>query len=220
MAEAEQDALVKTCLNLEKGMKDPCRHRKSLEKEYDKEIIEVVGGKKTARLWNVSSKQNWRVAHDSNCQQSNTRAELVRGAQRKVGIQMECSCRRKAAVANNHSTELVQRMDELREKRDELKKLLQVEEQEKASIQKDMVVLTKRLAEIDDSLSRKYAYSSEYDKTIQEVEAAYAKILESSQALLRVLKTGAIQIPNKRISPSRDFSQRHKRMSVPNELPY
>ncbi|BBM97140.1 sjoegren syndrome nuclear autoantigen 1 [Marchantia polymorpha subsp. ruderalis] len=80
-------------------------------------------------------------------------------------------------------------IEELREKRDEIKKILQVEEEEKANIQKDLVVLTKRLAEIDDSLSRKYAYTNEYDKTIHEVEAAYSKIMESSQALLHVLKS-------------------------------
>lgn len=67
-------------------------------------------------------------------------------------------------------------IEELREKKDEIKKMLQVEEEEKANIQKDLVVLTKRLAEIDDSLSRKYAYTSEYDKTIHEVEAAYSKV--------------------------------------------
>lgn len=67
-------------------------------------------------------------------------------------------------------------IEELREKRDEIKKILQVEEEEKANIQKDLVVLTKRLAEIDDSLSRKYAYTNEYDKTIHEVEGAYSKV--------------------------------------------
>lgn len=52
---------------------------------------------------------------------------------------------------------------------------MQVEEEEKNNIQKDLVILTKRLAEIDDSLLRKYAYTNEYDKTIHEVEAAYSK---------------------------------------------
>lgn len=98
----------------------------------------------------------------------------------------------------DYTMELIQRIDELREKRDEITKMLQNEEEEKASIQKDLVVLTKRLAEIDESLSRKYAYINDYDKTIEDVEAAYGKILESSQALLHVLKSEAIQISNKR----------------------
>eukprot|EP00249_Psilotum_nudum_P000954 c13182_g1_i1 orf=150-542(-) len=113
----------------------------------------------------------------------------------------DCLCRRsprKGVSMQDYSLELSQRIEELREKRDEIKKMLQVEEEEKASIQKDLVLLTKRLAEIDGSLFHKYAYSSEYDKTIEEVETAYAKILESCQALLHVLKTESIQIPDKR----------------------
>ena len=55
--------------------------------------------------------------------------------------------------------------------------MLQEEEEEKARIQNDMVVLTKRLAEIDESLTSKYAYINEYDKTIEDVEAAYGKVL-------------------------------------------
>ncbi|CAM6046241.1 unnamed protein product [Sphagnum compactum] len=104
----------------------------------------------------------------------------------------------KGTALQNYNTELVHRIEELREKRDEIRKILQVEEEEKANIQKDLVVLTKRLAEVDDSLSRKYAYTNEYDKTIHEVEAAYSKILESSQALLHVLKSDTIQVSNKR----------------------
>ncbi len=78
-------------------------------------------------------------------------------------------------------------IEELREKRDEIRKILQVEEEEKANIQKDLVVLTKRLAEVDDSLSRKYAYTNEYDKTIHEVEAAYSKVCNVSFALSHLL---------------------------------
>ncbi|KAH7439787.1 hypothetical protein KP509_04G076500 [Ceratopteris richardii] len=113
---------------------------------------------------------------------------------------MECSCRRpKGMAASNLGAELLQRIGELREKRDEVRKVVQQQEEEKAGLQKEMVELTKRLAEIDDSLSRKYAYSSEYNKTIQEVEAAYAMILESSQALLHVLKNETSQMSQKRI---------------------
>ena len=69
-------------------------------------------------------------------------------------------------------------METLQEKEDpeSEKRMLQIEEEEKANIQKDMVILTKRLGEIDDSLSHKYAYTNEYDKTIHEVEVAYSKV--------------------------------------------
>jgi Sjoegren syndrome nuclear autoantigen 1 len=71
-------------------------------------------------------------------------------------------------------------IDDLREKRNELAIMLEEEEEEKARIQNDMVVLTKRLSEIDESLASKYAYINEYDKTIEDVEAAYGKVTQIS----------------------------------------
>jgi hypothetical protein len=44
------------------------------------------------------------------------------------------------------------------------------------------------LSKINEALARKVQARNEYDKTIQETEAAYMKILESSQTLLHVLK--------------------------------
>ena len=57
-----------------------------------------------------------------------------------------------------------------------------------AKIQNDLRILTERLARINDNLARKITSRNEYDKTIQETEAAYSKIMESSQTLLHVLK--------------------------------
>jgi len=41
-----------------------------------------------------------------------------------------------------------------------------------------------------------------YDKTIQETEAAYAKIMESSQTLLHVLKRESVNLTKKRQASS------------------
>ena len=68
------------------------------------------------------------------------------------------------------------------------------EEEEKAKIQKDLSILTDRLSKINESLSRKNQARNEYDKTIQETEAAYMKILESSQTLLHVLKRESVNL--------------------------
>ncbi len=46
------------------------------------------------------------------------------------------------------------------------------------------------------------ATKDEYDKVIQETEAAYLKILESSQTLLTVLKRESINIQKKRQATS------------------
>jgi Sjoegren syndrome nuclear autoantigen 1 len=67
-------------------------------------------------------------------------------------------------------------IEELREKKDKIKKVIQLEQEEKVNIQRELAVLAKRLAVIDESLSKKYAYVEEYDKTIQDVESAYCKV--------------------------------------------
>ncbi|CAE7369592.1 DIP13 [Symbiodinium natans] len=73
---------------------------------------------------------------------------------------------------------------DLREKREELNRQILKEEEDKAKIQKELSILTDRLQKINESLVRKTQARNEYDKTIQETEAAYMKILESSQTLL------------------------------------
>ena len=61
-----------------------------------------------------------------------------------------------------------------------------------------MRILTERLARINDNLARKITSRNEYDKTIQETEAAYMKILESSQTLLHVLKRETVNLTKKK----------------------
>ena len=72
--------------------------------------------------------------------------------------------------------------------------------EEKAKIQKDLAILTERLSKINESLQRKQQARSEYDQTIQETEAAYMKILESSQTLLHVLKRESVNLVKKQSS--------------------
>ncbi|KAH9533976.1 hypothetical protein CY35_18G082700 [Sphagnum magellanicum] len=76
------------------------------------------------------------------------------------------------ALENFH-TELIFRIEDLRVKRDTIRTLLQVEEEEKIAIQRGLIMLNQRLVQIDDSLSRKYDYTIECDKRIHEIiEAA------------------------------------------------
>jgi len=53
-----------------------------------------------------------------------------------------------------------------------------------AKIQNDLRILTERLARINDNLARKISSRNEYDKTIQETEAAYAKVRAHSRQSL------------------------------------
>ena len=92
-------------------------------------------------------------------------------------------------------------IEDLREKREEINRQLSSDEQEKAKIQNDLAILTRRLAHLNEKLSRQIS-RNEYDRTIQETEAAYSKILESSQTLLTVLKRETVNIAKKRQSSS------------------
>ena len=80
------------------------------------------------------------------------------------------------AALQNHNNELVKCLEDLRDKREEISKQITREEEEKSKIQNDLTVLTKRLAQINDSIARKVASRNDYDKTIQETEAAYLKV--------------------------------------------
>lgn len=102
-----------------------------------------------------------------------------------------------APLAINHQNELVKCIEDLREKRDEINRQIMKEEEEKSKIQNDLAVLTKRLSHLNDSIARKTASKNEYDKTIQETESAYLKILESSQTLLTVLKRESVSLTKK-----------------------
>mmetsp|Transcript_37601 Transcript_37601/g.106213 ORF Transcript_37601/g.106213 Transcript_37601/m.106213 type:complete len:112 (+) Transcript_37601:242-577(+) len=106
------------------------------------------------------------------------------------------------AALQNQNNELVKCIEDLREKRTEVDRIIKEEESEKAKIQADIAVLTKRLAALNDSLARKTASRNEYDKVITETEAAYLKILESSQTLLTVLKRETVNINKKKQASS------------------
>merc|ERR1711998_519938 len=107
------------------------------------------------------------------------------------------------ATLQNYNNELVKCVDDLKEKREEVNKAILKDEEEKNKIQNDLRILTERLSRINESLARKIASRNEYDKTIAETEAAYMKILESSQTLLNVLKRETDNLLKKKQSSQR-----------------
>ncbi len=83
-------------------------------------------------------------------------------------------------------------IEDLRVKRDTIRTLLQVEEEEKIAIQRGLIMLNQRLVQIDDSLSRKYDYTIECDKRIHEIiEAA----TDSKVSDLYILTTSLSSAP-------------------------
>ena len=65
------------------------------------------------------------------------------------------------------------------------------EETERNRLKGGIEELTNRLSKVDESLTRKHATKLKYDKTIEQMEAAYTKIMESSYTLLHVLRREA-----------------------------
>mmetsp|Transcript_26888 Transcript_26888/g.39838 ORF Transcript_26888/g.39838 Transcript_26888/m.39838 type:complete len:112 (-) Transcript_26888:199-534(-) len=106
------------------------------------------------------------------------------------------------ASLQNYNNELVKCIEDLRDKREEINKQILKEEEEKAKIQRDLSILTDRLSTINEKLAKKIQARNEYDRTIQETEAAYMKILESSQTLLQVLKRETVSLTKKKQSSS------------------
>ena len=106
------------------------------------------------------------------------------------------------ASLQNYNNELVKCIEDLREKREEINRQILKEEEDKAKIQRDLSVLTDRLSNINENLARKVQARNEYDRTIQETEGAYMKILESSQTLLQVLKRETVSLVKKKQTSS------------------
>ncbi|XP_078061718.1 microtubule nucleation factor SSNA1-like [Mustelus asterias] len=95
------------------------------------------------------------------------------------------------AALQSYNNELVKCIEDLCTKREELNQQILQEEEEKNKLQNDIRILTEKLATVNEGLARKMASRNEFDRTIAETEAAYMKILESSQTLLTVLKREA-----------------------------
>ncbi|CAH8496753.1 unnamed protein product [Schistosoma guineensis] len=92
------------------------------------------------------------------------------------------------AALQNYNNELVKCFEELCKRREDLQRQIQQDETERAKLQREINVLNDKLNRVNESLEKKLSTRNEYDRTIAESEAAYMKILESSQTLLTVLK--------------------------------
>ncbi|XP_076016121.1 microtubule nucleation factor SSNA1 [Genypterus blacodes] len=96
-----------------------------------------------------------------------------------------------AAALQTYNNELVTCIEEMCSKRTELNCQIQKEEAEKEQLQDDIRLLSEKLSRVNESLAQRLAARATFDRTIAETEAAYTKILESSQSLLSVLKQEA-----------------------------
>ena len=72
--------------------------------------------------------------------------------------------------------------------RDDIHEEIAKDEEEKSYLETEVQQLTERLNQLNYELTKKYEAREEFDKTIQETEQAFLKIIESSQTLLHVVK--------------------------------
>ena len=85
-----------------------------------------------------------------------------------------------SGMMNNTNSELVKMMEGISNQRDEIQGQINQEEEEKRAIDEQMMALSERRDIINNSLAKKYATRNEYQKTIDETQSAFNKILESS----------------------------------------
>lgn len=90
------------------------------------------------------------------------------------------------------SNELVTLIEDLKERRTELDRVIKKEEDEKLRLAAEIKNLNDRLRLVDESLAKKHAARSEFDKTISETSTAFSKILDSSRLLLSSVKQESI----------------------------
>jgi Sjoegren syndrome nuclear autoantigen 1 len=88
-------------------------------------------------------------------------------------------------------------IEDLCGKRDELQRQIFIEEEDKHKLEHEIRLASEKLAKINENLAKKITARTEFDRTISETEAAYMKILESSQTLLNVtfISLSSIQFP-------------------------
>jgi len=96
-----------------------------------------------------------------------------------------------------YNENLMQMLTNLREKRENVNRKILAGEEEKSKITKDIRILDERLQKVNELLTVNINHRAQYDRTIQETEAAYMKILESSRTLIDVLNRETSNLTNK-----------------------
>ncbi|XP_014204914.1 Sjoegren syndrome nuclear autoantigen 1 homolog [Copidosoma floridanum] len=87
--------------------------------------------------------------------------------------------------------ELIQCIEELKTTKSGLEAQIEAEESEKSRLQHEVERMSSKISQLNESLGKKSAARVDYERTIQETESAYMKILESSQLLLNMVKREA-----------------------------
>jgi len=92
------------------------------------------------------------------------------------------------AALQNYNNELVKCLEDLCQRRLRLQKEIDQEAIQLKQVEQEVARQTAKMNALQSSLNKKIETKGEYDRTIREGEANYMKILETSQALLSMVK--------------------------------
>ncbi|GJQ69840.1 hypothetical protein Trydic_g22388 [Trypoxylus dichotomus] len=87
-------------------------------------------------------------------------------------------------------------LEDLRLKRNSLQKVIDQEENDKNSLERNIKVLQEKLNVLSNQLSQHKRLRDNYDKTIQDTQSGFKKILESAQTLLNLAQHEANTLEN------------------------
>lgn len=106
------------------------------------------------------------------------------------------------AALQTYNQELVKGIEALKRRRSELLQSMKEDEQQKEVLEKEMASVKEKLMTVCSRLNDRLQKKAYYDNAIENSETAYMKILESSQALLSVVRQEARSIEHsKPVSP-------------------
>ena len=91
-------------------------------------------------------------------------------------------------VLQNYNQQLVKCIKEMRTKKDNITTEITTLEEQKQELATQISTLNEQLSDVGESLVENKKSKEKFERMITETEAAYMKILESSQTLLIVLK--------------------------------
>ncbi|XP_011691025.1 PREDICTED: Sjoegren syndrome nuclear autoantigen 1 homolog isoform X1 [Wasmannia auropunctata] len=111
------------------------------------------------------------------------------------------------AALQTYNQELVKCLEEMKLRRSELQAQIESQDEEKNNLHREIEKMSCKLTQLNDSLAKRIAVRNEYDRTIADTEAAYVKILESSQLLLNMIKKEAVSLDQTLIKTNIDKQQ-------------
>ena len=111
------------------------------------------------------------------------------------------------AALQAYNQELVKCLEEMKLRRTELQAEIELQEEDKNNLQREIEKLSYKLTRLNDGLTKRIAVRNEYDRTIADTETAYIKILESSQLLLNMIKREASNLDQTLVKASVEKQQ-------------